>query len=305
MAIHDLNYHHLLYFWTIAREGTISAACQRLGLAQPTISKQLQQLERSLGERLFDRVGRNLVLTKFGQMVFLYADEIFSLGRELQEVVEGRPADRPQRFVVGIQDVLPKLIANRLLKPAFDAEDPIHIICHEGKHVDLLGELAVHRLDLVLSDAPVTPGVNVRAYNHLLGECGIAFFAQPGMAKKYSRNFPESLHGAPMLLPGSTSAVRRDLDQWFSNREIVPNIVGEFDDSALMKVFGQDAVGVFPSPDVIETEICRQFRVKVVGRISDVRERYYAISVERRLKHPAVVAIFEAARQELFLKHDK
>jgi len=300
MAIHDLNYHHLLYFWTIAREGSISRACQRLGLAQPTLSKQLQQLERAMGELLFDRVGRKLILTKFGQMVFRYADEIFSLGRELQEVVEGRPENRPQRLVVGIQDVLPKLIVHHLLKPAFGIPDPIHIICQEGKHVDLLGQLAVHRLDLVLSDAPVAPGMNVRAYNHLLGECGITFFGSADLVQKYQKSFPDSLHGAPVLLPGSNSAIRRDLDQWLSNHEIVPQIIGEFEDSALMKVFGQDAIGMFPAPDVIEPEICRQFGVQVVGRTDEVRERYYAISVERRLKHPAVVAIFEAAREKLF-----
>ncbi len=302
MAIQDLNYHHLLYFWTIAREGSIARACERLGLAQPTLSKQLQQLERALREKLFDRVGRRLELTDFGQMVFRYADEIFSLGRELQEVVEGRPDDRPQRFVVGVQDVLPKLIVHHLLKPAFEINESIHILCQEGKHLDLLGELAVHRLDLVLSDAPVSPGTNVRAYNHLLGECGISFFGSASLARKYQKSFPQSLNGAPLLLPASNSAIRRDLDQWMSNHEIVPQLIGEFEDSALMKVFGQDAIGMFPAPDLIEDEVCRQFGVRVVGRTTEVRERYYAISVERRLKHPAVVAIFKAARAELFLK---
>ena len=295
-----LNYHHLYYFWLVAREGSIARASQQLHLAHPTISKQLHQLESSFEEKLFDRVGRNLVLTDFGQTVFRYAEEIFSVGRELQDAVQGRASGRPLRFEVGIPDVLPKLVAHRLVKPAFGLSDEVHLICREGKHDELLAELAVHRLDILLSDSPVSPTVHVRAFNHSLGECGLTFFAKADLAAKYRRKFPTSLSGAPMLVPADRTAVRRDLEQWFYDKELRPKIIGEFEDTALMKVFGQDGTGLFPAPTVIEKDICRQYAVRVVGRIDEVREHYYAISVERKLKHPAVVAICEAAREQLF-----
>ena len=295
-----LNYHHLYYFWLVAREGSIARAAEQLHLAHPTISKQLHQLESSFEDKLFDRVGRNLVLTEFGQTVFRYAEEIFSVGRELQDAVQGRPSDRALRFEVGIPDVLPKLVAHQLLSPAFRLNEDVHLVCREGKHEELLAELAVHRLDIVFSDAPVSPTVSVRAFNHLLGECGLSFFGTSELASKYRRKFPSSLEGAPLLMPSEQTAVRRDLDQWFDTQEIRPRIVGEFEDTALMKVFGQDGVGLFSAPTVIEEEVCRQYKVRVVGRTDAVRERYYAISVERRLKHPAVLAICEAAREEIF-----
>ncbi len=298
--MHWLNYHHLYYFWLVARDGSIARAAEQLQLAHPTISKQLHQLEASFDEKLFDRVGRNLVMTEFGQTVFRYAEEIFSVGRELQDTVRGRSGDRRLRFVVGMVDVMPKLIAHELLKPALELSDEVHVICHEGRHDDMIAELAVHRLDIVLSDAPVSPTVHVRAYNHLLGECGLTFFAKADLAAKYRRKFPSSLDGAPLLVPTEKTALRRDLEQWLYNEDLRPKIVGEFEDSALMKVFGQDGMGIFPASTVIEKEVCRQFSVKVVGRIDAVRERYYAISVERRLKHPAVVAICESARKKLF-----
>jgi LysR family transcriptional activator of nhaA len=295
-----LNYRHLYYFWLVAREGSIARAAEQLHLAHPTISKQLHQLESSFEDKLFDRVGRNLVLTEFGQTVFRYAEEIFSVGRELQDAVQGRPSDRPLRFAVGMPDVLPKLIAHRLLKPAFELSEDVHVICHEGRHDEMIAELAVHRLDIVLSDAPVSPTVHVRAFNHLLGECGLTFFAKADLAAKYRRKFPSSLDGAPLLLPTEQTALRRDLEQWFYNENLRPKIVGEFEDTALMKVFGQEGLGLFPAPSVIEKEVCRQYSVRVVGRTDAVRERYYAISVERRLKHPAVLAICEAAREKVF-----
>ncbi|TWU24782.1 transcriptional activator NhaR [Bythopirellula polymerisocia] len=295
-----LNYHHLYYFWLVARDGSIAKAAEQLKLAHPTISKQLRQLEASFEEKLFDQVGRNLVLTEFGQTVFRYAEEIFTIGRELQDAVHGRPIGRPLKFEVGIPDVIPKLIAYLLLMPAFRVDEDIHVVCHEGKHEELLAELALHRLDMVLSDAPIGPTDNVRAFSHLLGECGSSFFGTSALTSKYRRKFPTSLEGAPLLLPTVKTAVRRALEQWFYSEEIRPSIVGEFDDSALMKVFGQDGVGLFPAPTVIEKEVCRQYNVQVVGRTEAVRERYYAISVERRLKHPAVLAICESARQKLF-----
>jgi len=295
-----LNYHHLFYFWKVAREGSIARAAEQLHLAHPTISKQLGQLEAALGDKLFERVGRNLVLTEFGQTVFGYAEEIFIVGRELQDAIRGRPRGRPLQFVVGMPDVLPKLIAHRLLKPAFEISEPIHLVCHEGRYDDLLAELAVHRLDIVLSDSPMSPTVNVRAFSHLLGESGLSFFAKADLATKYRRRFPASLDGAPLLMPTEKTAVRRDLNQWFNTEDIRPAIIAEFEDTALMKVFGQDGVGLFPAPTVIEKEVCRQYRVRVAGRTDAVRERYYAISVERRLKHPAVVAICKTARKNLF-----
>ncbi len=295
-----LNYHHLYYFWLVAREGSITQAAELLRLAHPTISKQLQQLETSLDDKLFKRVGRNLALTDFGQTVFRYADEIFSIGRELQDAIRGRPGDRPLQFVVGMPNVLPKLISHRLLEPALTLGTDVHLICREASHDELLAELAVHRLDIVLSDAPAGPTANIRAFNHLLGECGVSFFGTAELVKSHRRRFPASLDGAPLLLPTAKTALRRDLDQWFYSADSRPKIIAEFEDTALMKVFGQDGIGIFPGPSAIEDEICRQYSVRVVGRTSDVRERYYAISVERRLKHPAVVAICDAARKELF-----
>jgi LysR family transcriptional activator of nhaA len=295
-----LNYHHLYYFWLVAREGSIAGAAKQLHLAHPTISKQIRQLETSLQNKLFKRVGRNLRLTEFGNTVFEYAEEIFSVGRELQDAARGRPSGRPLRFVVGTPDVLPKLICHRLLKPAFSISEEIHIFCHEASHDDLILELALHRLDIVLSDGPAGATTNVRAFNHLLGECGVTFFAKADLAAKYRRRFPRSLDGAPLLMPTDKTATRRALDQWFYSEQLRPKIIGDFQDSALMNTFGQDGVGVFPAPSVIEKDVCRQYGVRVVGRIDAVRERYYAISVERRLKHPAVLAVLSAARENLF-----
>ena len=292
-----LNYHHLYYFWLVAREGSIARAAERMRLTHPTVSKQLSQLESFFKGKLFDRVGRNLVLTELGHTVFQYADEIFLVGRELQEVVHRRSGGRPLLLRVGLVEVLPKLVAHRLLKPAFRLQEPVHVICREGHYEDLLAELAVHRLDVVLSDAPVESAVNIRAFSHFLGDCGVSVFGTARLVAKYRRRFPGSLDGAPFLVPTEKTAARRNLDQWFSAEKIQPRIVGEFEDTALLKVFGQDGVGLFPAPTVIEREVCRQYKVRVVGRIEAVRERYYAISVERRLKHPAVVTICDAARE--------
>lgn len=295
-----LNYHHLLYFWTVAREGSIAKAGEKLRLAQPTISGQLRALEESLGHKLFQREGRGLALTEFGRLVFRYADEIFAIGKELTEAVKGRPTGRPVRFAVGISQVVPKLVAYQLLEPALRLPEPMRIVCREDKIERLLSDLAVHDLDIVLTDAPASPAVKIRAYSHLLGECGIAFFASADRAGKLKGRFPKSLDGAPILLPSREAAVRRSLEQWFDEKEIRPEIVGEFDDSALIKAFGQAGVGVFAAASVTEATIKRQYGVRVIGRTDEVRERFYAISVDRRLKHPAVVAISETARQQTF-----
>ena len=296
-----LNYHHLLYFWTVAREGTIARASKVLHLTEPTISAQVRTLERALGERLFRKSGRNLVLTDVGRVAFRYAEEIFTLGRELQDTLGGRGAgQRPARFVVGVADVVPKLIAHQLLRPALSLAEPVTLVCRDDAPERLLADLAVHALDLVISDAPVGPTVHVRAFNHLLGETGVTMFAVPELAERYRRGFPRSLDGAPVVLPAEHTVLRRALDQWFDDLGVRPDVRGQFSDSALMKVFGQAGMGVFPGPTVIEAEIRRQYAVRVVGRTTDVRESFYAISAERRIKHPAVLAIAEAARAKLF-----
>ncbi len=297
-----LNYHHLLYFWTVAREGTIARAGEKLHLGQPAISSQLKQLESSLGVKVFQKNGRNLELTETGRMVYRYADEIFSLGRELLDTIKGRPTGKAIRFVVGIVDVVPKLIAKRLLEPALQLPDPLRLICYEDSLERLLSELALHNIDLVLSDTPVTGAMKVRAFNHLLGESTIAVFGTKELARKYRKGFPKSLDGAPFLLHGRASAVRRSLETWFDSHDLHPLIRAEFDDSALLKVFGQAGEGLFAAPFVMNDEICRQHQVELVGEIPSIRENFYAISAERRLKHPAVVAISSTARKDMFAK---
>ncbi|MFN7952055.1 MAG: transcriptional activator NhaR [bacterium] len=295
-----LNYHHLLYFWVVAREGSIAKATRELRLAQPTISGQLRMLERSLGTRLLRREGRGLVLTEMGQIVYRYADEIFSIGRELMDTVKDRPTGRPLRFTVGIADAIPKLVAYRLIEAALKLPEPVALVCREDQPERLLGQLALHELDLVISDGPLPPGVSVRAFNHLLGECGVAFHAAPELAKQLRKGFPRSLHGAPMLMPSEHTSLRRALEQWFDAQEIRPRTVAEFDDTALLKTFGQSGLGVFPVSTVIENEAMRQYGSRRIGVTEDVRERFYAISAERRLKHPAVLAICDLAREKLF-----
>ena len=295
-----LNYHHLLYFWVVACHGSVTRAAAELRLAQPTVSTQLRTLEEVLGEKLFARTGRRLVLTDVGRLVFRYADEIFGLGRELLETVKGRPTGQPMRLTVGIADAVPKLIAYRLLRPALTVAEPVRIVCREDKPDRLFAELAVHELDLVLSDAPIGPATKVRAFNHLLGECGVTFFGTPALARTCRRGFPRSLGGAPVLLPTDNTALRRSLDDWFESEDVRPRVVSEFEDSALLMAFGQAGMGLFPAPSAIERQVRSQYGVVVVGRLDAVCERFYAISGERRLKHPAVVAISEAARQRVF-----
>jgi LysR family transcriptional activator of nhaA len=295
-----LNYHHLLYFWMAAREETLTRASERLRLAPSTLSAQIHALEDALGEKLFERSGRRLRLTEMGRTVFGYADEIFSLGRELVENVGGRPTGRPLRLVVGVADVVPKLVAYHLLRPALNLAQPVRLVVHEQSTAKLLAALAVQELDVVLADTPAGPEVRVRAFNHLLGECGVTLFATPKLATKYRKGFPRSLDGAPFLLPGQASTLHGALEQWFEKNRIHPLVVAEFDDSTLIKVFGQGGNGVFAAPSAIEATVCRQYGVVVVGRLEDVRERFYAISIERRLKHPAIIAITESARSELF-----
>ncbi len=296
-----INYHHLLYFWTAAKEGSIARACEKLKLAQPTISGQLRLLEEALGEKLFTRAGRGLAMTEVGQVVFRYADEIFNLGRELQDVLKGRPRGRTLRLFVGISDMVPKLIAYRVLEPALAMSEPVQIICEEDSPERLLVDLAEHRLDVVLSDTPISSLVRVKAFNHLLGTCGVTLFAAPKIASRYRKGFPGCLDDAPFLLPAKGSSLRGALDQWMDERKIRPRLVGEFKDSALMKTFGQAGAGIFAAPTAIEKEVREHYKVGVIGHVDSVTERFYAISIERKLKHPAVVAIREAARDSLFV----
>ena len=295
-----LNYHHLLYFWTVVREGGVSKAAAKLRLSQPTISAQVKMLEGSLGERLLERQGRTLALTEAGRVVYRYADEIFTAGRELQETLKGRPSGRAIQFTVGIANAVPKLIAYRLLRPAIEGPEVVQITCREDHPDQLVAQLAVHALDVVISDTPAPSHVRVKVFNHLLGESGTTFFAAGPLARRIRRRFPRSLNDTPILLPTVNTALRRALEQWFEAEDLHPPVAGEFEDSALLKAFGESGRAVFPAPTAIEREVCRHYRVAVVGRAPSVRERYYAISAERRLKHPGVLAITATARTELF-----
>ena len=294
-----LNYHHLLYFWSVAKHGTMTKACEELRLAQPTISGQIGQLENTLGEKLFIRTGRRLALTEMGQLVFKYAEDIFSTGQELMNTVKGQANGHPARLVVGISDAVPKPLATQLLKSALKLYRPTRLICQEDKFRQLLTDLMAHRSDLVIADTPTPSSVKEHTYSHPLGESGVTLFATSKLATQYRRGFPQSLTGAPLLLPTSNAVLRRLVDQWLVNHGLRPNLVGEFDDSATLKAFGQDGYGIFPGVSVIEKEICRQYRVQVVGQLDNLKQHFYAITVERRLKHPAVLALVRSARQEL------
>lgn len=295
-----LNYHHLYYFWIVVREGGITAAGKRLHLVPSTISSQLSTLEDALDVKLFQRVGRSIEPTEMGQLVFQYADEIFSLGKELVETVRGYPKVGRIPLRVGVVDALPKMVVRDLLDPVFKMPEPIRLVCHENKKETLLAELALHEIDMVLSDSPIGSGLSVKAYNHKLGECGVSFFAVEALRVTLQQEFPYSLEGAAVLLPSQGSSLRDDLDLWLESRDITPVIAGEFDDAALLKAFGQRGDGIFMAPTVIENEICRQYQVSVLGRTEEVLYRFYAISIEKILTHPAVVAISKAARHQLF-----
>ncbi len=295
-----LNYHHLLYFWTVAKEGSVTAAAVALGLSQPTISGQIKLLEESLDEKLFRRVGRNLELTEMGKVAFRYAEEIFSLGKEMKDLFAGRTAHRPEKLVIGVSDLVPKLVLHRLIAPALSMEEPVRVTCREDKTERLLAELSIHDLDLVLAEAPIAGQASVRAFNHLLGESGVSFFGKPDLARRYGARFPEGLDDAPLLVPTPNTLLRRSLEHWFTDIGIRPRVVAEFEDSALLKAFGAEGAGIFPGPSAIEQEICDVYRVDALGRTERVVERFYAITVERRIKHPAVRLICDNAKQFLF-----
>jgi LysR family transcriptional activator of nhaA len=291
-----LNYHHLHYFWVVAREGSVTQACDVLHLSQPTISGQIRELERAMKASLFMKSGRGLILTDVGQSVYRYADEIFGLGRELMDLVSGRPIGQPVRLRVGIVDAIPKLIAHLLIEPALRLPEPVRVACIEGKLDRLTAELTIHNLDVVLSDTPLPTGVKARVYTHQLGECGVSIVGTPKLIARYQADFPKSLDGAPFLLPSEGTSLRRSMDQWFDAQGVRPVVRGEFDDSALIKVFGRTGEGLFAIPTAIEKDVRRHYGVRRLGRARGVRERFYAVSVERKLKHHAVVAISEQAR---------
>ena len=290
-----LNFKHLHYFHAVAKAGAINRAAEKLHLAPQTLSGQLTLFEERLGVALFRRGGRRLELTETGRVVLSYAEEIFQISAELEETLRGGKEERAFPFRVGIADVVPKSIAHRLLAPALALPEPVRLICREDRLDRLLAELAIHRLDMVLADRPMPPGMDVKGHSHPLGESGVAFFAAPDLHARFSGDFPDCLHGAPLLIPGEDSAMRGPLTRWLERRGLKPRIVGEFDDSALMKDFGKAGAGLFPAPAAIRQEVESQYGVHWLGETLDMRERFYAISVERRLTHPAVRAISAAA----------
>ncbi|MBX3663974.1 MAG: transcriptional activator NhaR [Burkholderiales bacterium] len=296
-----MNYKHLHYFYQVARLGGVLRASEHLNLSPQTISGQIQLLEESLGTPLFTKSGRGLALTDAGRLVLGYAENIFAIGAELEEAVRDQPRKgKPLEFRVGVADAVPKTIACRLIEPAAQLPDPVRIICREWKLDTLLGELALHRLDLVIADAPIPSTVSVRAFNHKLGGCGISFFAAPSLLGACKGAFPACLDGAPMLLPAEDSAVGQRLRAWLHSRSLHPRVVCECDDSALAKEFGRRGLGIFVGPTVLEQVIERQYGVQALGSTSEVIAEFFAISVERRITHPCVTMITEAARNDLF-----
>jgi LysR family transcriptional activator of nhaA len=294
-----VNYQHLLYFYTVAKEGSMARACSVLRLAQSTVSKQINQLESVLGHDLFVKSGRRLVLTDSGRIAFRYAEEIFGLGREMMDTFKDRPIGKPLRITVGIADVVPKMIAERVLMPLLALPSPVHIVCKEGKPDQLLVSLAMHELDVVLMDAPSNTHVKIKSFNHLLGESPVSFYGSPELAERYRKVFPSSLSKAPVLLPTNNTVLRRSLEQWFDQQDIRPVVVGEFEDSALLKAFGRRGVGLFPAATTISEQIMAQYHVESIGVAAGVYEHLYAVTVDRKIKHPAVVAMCESAGKNI------
>jgi len=297
-----LNYHHLRYFWFVAREGNLRKAAEKLHISQSTISAQIAELEGMLGEQLFRRAARGLSLTEAGQQIFLYAEDIFLLGEELLNAIKQRPAARSLRVQIGIADSLPKLISHQLMKPIFQLDQPVQPVCQEGKVADLLAQLAIYRLDIVLADEPSPSSLNIRAFNHLLGECGVSFCGEPKLAGTLKGRFPKSLDGAPILLPTSSTALRQSLERWFQAIQVRPRLIAEYDDAALMAVAAADGLGFMPIPTLAINNAVKHHGFKVIGKTDACREQIYAITAERRITHPAVVAITSNAKESLFGK---
>ncbi|MFT7561755.1 MAG: LysR family transcriptional activator of nhaA [Flavobacteriales bacterium] len=296
----SLNYKHLQYFWVVAHAGSIAKASERLHITPQTISGQISMLEERLGVSLFERVGRGLALTEVGKVTLQYADEIFELGQELGDVLRGAPTFGPTEFIVSAASAVPKTIVYRILEPALALDSNMKLTCKEGPVDSILADLAVHKVDLVISDQAIPSEFSIKAFNHKLGGCGVTFFASPKLARKLKGSFPNNLNNTPIILPTSQYGIRKQFDLWATEQNIYPCITGQFDDSALMKSFGERGMGVFFMPTIIATEVCKNFHVKVIGQTDDITNNFYAISAERKVRHPAVVAICEAAREMLF-----
>jgi len=294
-----LNYHHLRYFWTTAKEGSLARAAAKLRVSQPSISGQIRELEASFGEKLFRRAGRNNVLTDAGHVVFGYADEIFALGAEMMNAMGQRPGSRTLRLYVGVADSFPKLVTNEILKPVFALPQEVHAICREGKMEDLLALLAAHRLDIVLADEPPASNTNFRVFNHPLGETGTTFLAEEKLAAKLKRRFPASLHDAPALLPTENTALRRSLETWFRAKDVRPRVVAEFEDLALMKIMAAEGRGFIAVPSLVAKDAMAHYHFRMIGRADDCRLEFHAITAERRIVHPAVARITDKARAML------
>jgi LysR family transcriptional regulator, transcriptional activator of nhaA len=295
--VRRLNYQHLLYFWSVVRTGSLTRACEELALSAPTVSAQLRTLEERLGEKLLRKSGRILVPTEVGRMVYGYADQIFGLGRELMDALEQRPSARTLRLLVGIDDVVPKEIAYRIVQPGLQLKQPVRLACREGTLERLVAELAIHEIDVVLSDAPVTPSLNVRAYSHSLGSCNVYWMATPALAKTLRRGFPKSLDGVPILLPTDDTAIRRALDLWLERQGVRPLMLGEFEDYAMLREFARAGHGFAPVPSVLEAQFRQQNGFMRIGMVRGVKAEFFAISVERKIRHPAIAAMTDSARQ--------
>jgi LysR family transcriptional activator of nhaA len=303
-AVEWLNYHHLRYFWTVARKGGVRKAAEELHVSQPSISAQLRLLEESLGQKLFRRSGRNLVLTETGQLVLNYADEIFSAGRELMNAVKQRPGKHPVRVNIGLTDAFPKLIAFQIFRAAFRSQVAVHMICREGEIGPLVSHLQAHRLDIVLADEPASSALKAKTFNHRLGRSGVTFCAVPPLAAKLRRNFPQSLDGAPALLPTQNMGMRAALETWFDSKEIRPRVVGEFEDSALMEVCSTGGRGFTAIHTVVDRAALNRYGLRVIARVDECGTDFYAITAERRVKHPAAVAMTEHAYSSVFAEAD-
>jgi LysR family transcriptional activator of nhaA len=291
-----LNYHHLRYFWTVAKEGSLRRASEKLRVSQPSMSTQIKLLEASLGEALFRPSGRSLELTEFGQLIYGYAEEIFTLGSEILRSTKQAPSVRSLRLHVGIVDSFPKLMSYDILRPVFEHRPPVRLVCHEGKLADLVSQLNTHRIDVVLSDEPASPGVAGKVFNHVLGSSGVTFCAMPGFAGKLKGRFPRNLNDAPALLPTQNCSLRRSLENWFRNTGVQPRVVAEFEDAALTKIVATSGHGFIVVPTVVASEAVERYGFVPIGRTKEVETQFYAITAERRFTHPAILAMTESLR---------
>lgn len=299
MKTTGLNYRHLYFFWVVAKEGGVTRAAERLGLAVQTISTQLALLEQSIGKALLTTQGRRLVPTEAGRLAISFADQIFLLGEQMQDALSESDASR-MRLTVGITDSLPKLIAYRLLEVTGKLPVPVKLVCLEDEFESLLADLALHKLDVVLTDRAVPAGASLRVFSHLLGESAMKLFGVPALAERYRDNFPASLNGAPILLPTRNNALRGRIEEWLVRHDVRPDVIGEFEDNAMLNTFGRNGLGLFFAPAALARDIEEQFGAVLVGEAVELREQFFAISNERKIKHPAVEAILSAVQKGPF-----